>query len=72
MIFVARLNARNVYADVPEAEHANAQRTVSRTDIVNSPSRNTVICDAMLSTKTLRSGRLKISHVDNGRSKEPL
>jgi hypothetical protein len=69
---VARLKARKVYADVPEAAEAKAQRSASKTQAVNSARQNIVACDRMLSATILRPGLSKINPEDRGCSNELL
>jgi hypothetical protein len=71
-ILVARLKARKVYADVPEAEEAKPQRSASNTQAVNSARQNIVTCERMLSARILRSGLSKINPEDTGCSNELL
>jgi hypothetical protein len=71
-MLVARLVAKNVYADIPEAEEANAHRSASSTQDVNSARQNMVSCERMFRTKILRSGRWNMSADDRGSSKELL
>jgi len=61
-----------VNALVPAAEQANAHRMASKTQDVNSAKQNIVSCEAILRTRTLRSGRLKMRLGDTGWSSELL
>lgn len=69
---VALLRARNVYADVPDGLHASAQRICPKTADVNSARENIVTCEAILRTRMLRSGLVKISFDEIGCSNELL
>src|SRR5215471_8590470 len=71
-IFVDLLNAKNVYAGVPEALEANAHRMASKSDRVNSARQNIDICEATLRTRILLSGFSKINFEESGFSSERL